>query len=99
MAKLSSLIQQYARMGARARLQELNAEIAEIHRAFPDLATPARRKPGRPRAAAYGQPVDSATPAAPQRRKRKPMTTAQKKTVGDRMKKYWAARRAEAKKH
>ncbi len=31
---------------------------------------------------------------APARRKRRKMTAAEKKAVGDRMKKYWAAKRA-----
>ena len=34
--------------------------------------------------------------AGRRRRKRKPMTAAQKAAVGDRMKKYWAARRKAA---
>jgi hypothetical protein len=91
MAKSSSLMQRYARIGVQARLTELKTEIAEIERAFPDLGSPVRRTPGRPRAAANGQPVNGVTPAAPQRRTRKPMTAAQKKAVGDRMKNYWAA--------
>ena len=33
-------------------------------------------------------------PAPAKRRKRKPMSAAQKKAVGERMKKYWAERRA-----
>jgi hypothetical protein len=33
----------------------------------------------------------------PRKRRRKPMTAAQKKAVGERMKKYWAARRKTAK--
>lgn len=83
MAKSSSLIQQLARAGAVARLNELKSEVAEIERAFPDLAE--RLQPGRPRA----------TEASPVAKKgtRKPMTAAQKKAVGERMKKYWAARR------
>jgi len=90
MAKSSPLIQQFARAGALARLTELKAEIAEIERAFPGLtgAAPARRGPGRPPAIAV-----AAAPAATARRSRKPMTAAQKKAVGERMRKYWAARR------
>ena len=83
MAKSSSLIQQLARAGAVARLNELKAEIAEIEGVFPDLA--GSRRPGRPRAA-------DAAPSA-KKRTRKPMTAAQKTAVGERMKKYWAARR------
>jgi len=84
----SELIQRYARTGALARVAELKAEIAEIESAFPDLAGAGR--PGRLRVA-----VNTADVAAPvtKRRTRKPMTAAQKKAVGIRMKKYWAARR------
>src|SRR5688500_13379878 len=89
MAKSSSLIQQLARAGAVARpgavarLNQLRAEIAEIDRAFPDLA--GGRRPGRPRATEAAE--------VPARRRRKPMTAAQKKAVGERMKNYWPARR------
>ena len=88
MAKSSTLIQQFARVGALARLNELEAEIAEIERAFPDLA--AGRRSGRSRAAAIH---DHAMAPVAKRRARKPMTAAQKKAVGERMRKYWAARR------
>ena len=36
MAK-TSVLQEYARVGATARIGELQAEIAAIHRLFPDL--------------------------------------------------------------
>ena len=80
-------LKEYARRGAEARVEDLKTELAAIYRAFPDLA---RRRSGRPAA----EPRE----AAPARRRRKPMTAAQKKAVGARMKKYWAERRkAEAK--
>jgi hypothetical protein len=67
-----------ARAGAQARLEELEREREAILRSFPDL--------GR------------ATPVAPTpsrvRRKRPKMSAAQRKAVGERMKKYWAAKRA-----
>jgi|SoiMethySBSTD1v2_1073268.scaffolds.fasta_scaffold03095_3 hypothetical protein len=71
-------IREYARQGAQARAAELEAELAQIYRAFPDLrgGTSQRRAAGPAR-----------------RRRRKPMTAAQKKAVSARMKKYWAARR------
>jgi hypothetical protein len=66
-----------ARAGAQARLDELEHEREAILRAFPDL--------GR------------ATPVAPTplrvKRKRPQMTDAQRKAVGERMRKYWAERR------
>jgi len=76
-------LRHYAREGARVRASELQAELTEIYRAFPDLradgATIGRRGAG--------------TSAPMRRRRRKPMTAAQKKAVSARMKKYWAARR------
>lgn len=72
-------LKELARLGAENRVTELNAELAEIYRAFPELRT------GRA----------STTSAADARRTRKPMTPAQKKAVSIRMKKYWAGRRKE----
>jgi hypothetical protein len=77
-------LKQYARRGAEARMVELNAELAQIYRAFPDL---------RRRRASAGQ-VDAASGMRQARRRRRPqMTPAQKKAVSIRMKKYWAERR------
>jgi hypothetical protein len=74
----------YALRGAQARLAELNDEIRAIHQAFPVL------KGGRTgRHADDDQPV-----ASPKRRRARPkMSAAQKKSVSERMKKYWAERR------
>jgi hypothetical protein len=85
-----SVMQQYARIGTLARLNELRAEIADIERAFPGIGGSTRRGPGRPALVAEGEGAD--TNPAPRRRGRKPMTAAQRKAVGARMKKYWAAR-------
>ena len=74
-------IKEYARRGAEARAQELSQELAAIYKAFPGL----RR--GGSSASAGGTAV----------RRRKPMTAAQKREVSRRMKKYWAARRANGK--
>ena len=86
----SAMIQELARLGAPARLDELRTEIADILRAFPDLERPAR--PGRRK---RQSPADATElPAtASRRRKRKPMTAAQRRAVGIRMRKYWASRR------
>ena len=78
-------LKELARRGAEARLAELRAEIAEIERAFPGLS-------GNGRARELIK-VEEMTSGRQRRRKRKPMTAAQKKAVGERMKKYWAARR------
>jgi hypothetical protein len=71
----------YARRGAEARIEELTVELNEISKAFPDL----RRGSARSTASTAG---------AVGRRRRKPMSAAQKAEVSKRMKKYWAARRA-----
>jgi len=98
MAKTSALFQQYARMGALTRLNELRTEIEAIEKAFPDLAS--RRGPGRrvmpTSATGYtddGQTAGPGETVSRKRRRRKPMTSAQRKAVGERMRKYWAARR------
>ena len=73
-------LREYARDGARARAEELKAELAKIYRVFPDLRGGAaeRRKAARP---------------ARRARRRKAMTAAERKAVSLRMKKYWASRR------
>jgi hypothetical protein len=75
----------FARAGAQVRLAELTAEMTAIYRAFPGLDG---SKPREPRIVAEG---DGEQQAPTRRRKR--MSAAQKKAVGERMKKYWAARR------
>lgn len=104
MAKLD--LKMYARRGAEARLAELKQELADIYRAFPDLrtrTTGARTTRGRNAGAAQtdmGRLTNAAFSSgsmAGGERTRKPMTAAQRKAVGERMKKYWAARKAAAK--
>ena len=76
-----------ARAGAETRLAELRQEIQFIYRSFPDM-----RRSGRA----------AASPAAAARvgrsRRRRPgargWSVAQRKAAADRMKKYWAARKA-----
>ena len=68
-----------ARLGAKARLEELRQEEAAIRRAFPDLFSKG--------AAA------SAGTSGRGRRRRSRMSAAARKAVSDRMKKYWAERR------
>jgi hypothetical protein len=69
-------LHQLARLGAKARLDELRREEAAIRKAFPDLSGGGRQVAGR----------------GPAARKRKPMSDAARKEVSERMKKYWAAR-------
>lgn len=72
-----------ALVGAQARLSALQAEISALLATFPEL------RGGRALRAAAG------TLAATRRGGRKrPMSAAEKKVVSERMKKYWAERRA-----
>ena len=77
-----------ARRGAEARIADLNEELAAIYAAFPDLRTGRGKRPS--------SAVASATPTSA-RRKRRKMTAAQRKAVGERMKKYWASKKKTAK--
>jgi hypothetical protein len=76
-------LKEYARLGAQSRVDQLQAELAEIYRAFPGLRSRGGRKSSRTTGAADAAP-------APRRRT---MTAAQKREVSRRMKRYWAARR------
>ena len=77
-----------ARAGAEARLAALRAEEAALLAAFPGLRSGSLRRSAP--AAAAGP---STRKAARGRRRR--MSAAQRKAVGERMRAYWAARRAE----
>jgi hypothetical protein len=98
-------LKSYARRGAALRIDELNQELEAIYGAFPDLRQGSGR--GRGRVAGkvvvnHEEQVTGRTTAAPvaaprTRRRRKPMTAAQRKAVGERMRKYWAARRKASK--
>ena len=72
----------YARRGAEVHITELTAELNDIYKVFPDL----RRGPG--------SPTSTRGAVAGERRKRHRMSAAQRKAVSQRMKKYWAVRRA-----
>ena len=96
----------FARRGAEARLAELNEEIEAIHRTFPELRGRGARKvvvnheeqstAGRTGRGAGRGPSGITPSDAVRGRKRRKMSAAQRKAVGERMKKYWAARRAES---
>jgi hypothetical protein len=75
-------LKSYARRGAEVRLGELREEMSAIYSAFPDL----RR--GRP-----AQPNGGSESVRAVRRPRRRMSAAQRKAVGERMRKYWAARK------
>jgi hypothetical protein len=79
-----------ARKGAEHRYEELQAEIARLVKHFPHVAAEA----GRQISLAVSQAAASAEAEAPKvRRRAKKMSTAARKAVSDRMKKYWAKRR------
>jgi len=80
MALSRSELLKLARTGAERRLGELQSEIASLYRLFPDL----RRSRGAGRARAAGT---NST------RRRRSWTPAQRKAAGERMRKYWAARK------
>jgi hypothetical protein len=88
---LSSTLRLYAIAGAQARLAEMSQEAEAIRRAFPELRSNGRQtgvKSANLRAADRNESAPTA------RRRRSKMPAAQRKAVGERMKKYWAARRA-----
>lgn len=85
-------VKRFALIGARARLDELRAEIASLVKAFPELAQGAATKRGRTAGAGA---VPAGTAKRGRKRRAVVMSDDQKKAVSDRMKKYWAARRKE----
>jgi hypothetical protein len=69
-----------ARSGAEATLKRLRAEIVAIERTFPELRLPAGRR-------AVRRSLGTA------RKRTRQMSTAARKAVSDRMRRYWAERR------
>jgi hypothetical protein len=87
----TSILHEYARMGATARIAELRAEIVEIEHMFPDLGgtATAHKSPGGSKAAALPALAKLMEP----KRKRKLSATA-RKAISDAQKKRWAALKA-----
>ena len=97
-------LKNWARAGAQARLNELQAEIAAIRRSFPDLTS--TRGAVLPRKRTISAAGRRAIAAAQRRRwaavkaakaglkKAQGMSTAARKAASERMKKYWSKRRA-----
>jgi hypothetical protein len=86
-------LRRLARLGAKARLDELRREEAAIRAEFPDLfrgGGGTRRRRGGGRAAATAGAPGGATKRGSRRRR---MSAANRKAVSARMKKYWAERR------
>jgi hypothetical protein len=74
-----------ARAGAEVRLAELKSEIDFIYRSFPDLQQ--ARRGGARRAQAAETPTEQSVGE-------RGWTAAQRKAAAERMRKYWAARKA-----
>jgi hypothetical protein len=82
-------ISSLARAGAQSRIAELQIELEELRRAFPDVVgAPGHRGRGRPHVTESDGQIGAGQP-----RKRKGMSSAQKRAVGERMRAYWANRR------
>ena len=79
-----------ARLGAAAKLAQLEREIAALKRAFPGLTPQPAPRP--PQAEDGGVRTEPSQPA-PRRSRRSPMSAAERKAVSERMKRYWDARR------
>ena len=85
MAKHSSQILELAKKGATHRYHELKAELAALEKVFSHLRFGSAVSP------AMADAIEK--PTVGRRRKRSRMSAAQRKAVGLRMKKYWAAKR------
>ncbi len=81
MANSVELQRKWALAGAEARLKEVQAEVAEIYRVFPELR--GRSAPGR-----------AASESAPRKRRFSPKG---REAISEGMRKYWALRKAKAK--
>lgn len=89
-------LRRFARLGAMKRLDDMRREEAAIRQTFPELfAGATAAAPPKSGMARKASPAGKAsTAAAPAKaRKRSPMSSAMRKDVSERMKKYWAARR------
>ena len=99
MAK-SSIIQQYARIGAAARIKDIRDEIAAVGHMFPDLAASRPARTPRPKArtpspaasaaVAPEEPETQAVPAGRRTRKHRKMSAAARKAISDAQKARWA---------
>ena len=74
-------VNQWAKLGAAARLREIQEELASIYRAFPELK---------------GQRSLATPTSTGGRQKRKRFSAAGKAAISEGMRKYWARRKAKA---
>ena len=86
------VLHRLARLGAQARLDQIESERVAILDTFPDLrlrpARTAKRTATRRRRAAKAEATAKTAPA-----RRRKMSAAERKAVSERMRKYWADRR------
>jgi hypothetical protein len=85
----TSTIHEYARMGAASRIAELQAEIAELHKIFPNLEGTATTPKGPAQSKALAKLMNPAP-----KRKRK-LSAAARKAISDAQKRRWAALKAQ----
>ena len=74
-------VNRWAKLGAVARLKEIQEELASIYRAFPELK---------------GQRSLAVETSAGGRQKRRQFSAAGKAAISEGMRKYWARRKAKA---
>ncbi len=84
------VLQRLAKLGAQARLDQIETERKAILAAFPDLLG---RRPGRKPGGRKAAEPAAAVAQAPKARRRHKMSAAARKAVSERMRKYWADRR------
>jgi hypothetical protein len=84
-------IHKLARLGAAAKLAELERDIAALRRAFPGLKAAANPRGAVGESAVPPQSMLAAR--AGRRGRRKPMSAAERKAVSERMKRYWDDKR------
>ena len=94
MQKPQDRMREFALIGARARLRELESEIADIQRDFPELAgaQPSRETtPAQPARQKSARPKQGRQRVA--QRKRPTMSPQARNAASERMRKYWETRR------
>lgn len=87
-----------ARHGAEARVRELQAEIDAIRQTFPDLGSPGRRSGLVVRKQSTVANPSATAPDQPARSRRRGWSATQRKAAAERMKAYWANRKAGSRK-
>jgi hypothetical protein len=89
-------LRQFARLGAMARLAQLDAEIAAIKAAYPDLGTSGKATKRTRAGAARKRAGRRVVAKRAVKRGGSHMSPAARKAASVRMKKYWAERRKAA---